>query len=64
MIIYLIFRHSSSYLSYLLLLLGLGEATVEAMEVAMEEVMEAMEVDMVDMDMVVMAALLKLNPLQ
>ena len=64
MIIYLIFRHSSSYLSYLLLLLGLGEATVEAMEVAMEEVMEAMEVDMVDMDMVVMAALLKLNPPQ
>ena len=37
------------------------EATEEAMEVATEEVME---VDMVDMDMVVMAALLKLNPPQ
>ena len=34
------------------------------MEGAMEEVTEAMEVDMVDMDMVVMAALLKLNPPQ
>ena len=61
---YLTFRHSSSYLLLPLLLLGLGEATVEAMEGAMEEVTEAMEVDMVDMDMVVMAALLKLNPPQ
>ena len=37
----------------------------EAMEEATEEAMEeAMEVDMAVMDMVVMAALLKLNPLQ
>ena len=59
---YLTFRHSSSYLLLPLLLLGLGEAmeeaTEEATEVAMDEVME------VDMDMVVMAALLKLNPPQ
>ena len=40
------------------------EAMEEAMEEATEEAMEAMEVDMAVMDMVAMAALLKLNPLQ